>query len=114
MHEPIVTAIPDALAVRAVVAYARRVNPTLDIVVRTHSQTEQEFLARYGVTDSVLGELELAREMTRYALRHLDGDASGAPDVGRGLRDLGRAWGGGRCAREAAAAAHILHADVST
>jgi CPA2 family monovalent cation:H+ antiporter-2 len=62
--------------VRAVVAYARRVNPTLDIVVRTHSQTEQEFLARYGVTDSVLGELELAREMTRYALRHLDGDAS--------------------------------------
>jgi CPA2 family monovalent cation:H+ antiporter-2 len=72
----LVAAIPDALAVRAVVAYARRVNPTLDIVVRTHSQTEQEFLARYGVTDSVLGELELAREMTRYALRHLDGDAS--------------------------------------
>jgi CPA2 family monovalent cation:H+ antiporter-2 len=75
--------------VRAVVAYARRVNPTLDIVVRTHSQTEQEFLARYGVTESVLGELELAREMTRYALRHLDGDASEAPEVGGGLRHLG-------------------------
>jgi CPA2 family monovalent cation:H+ antiporter-2 len=83
----LVAAIPDALAVRALVAYARRVNPTLDIVVRTHSQTEHEVLARYGVTDSVLGELELAREMTRYALRHLHGDASEAPEVGGGLRD---------------------------
>jgi CPA2 family monovalent cation:H+ antiporter-2 len=88
----LVAAIPDALAVRAVVAYARRINPSLDIVVRTHSQTEHEFLAHYGVTDSVLGELELAREMTRYALRHLEGDASEAPEVGSGLRDprLGR------------------------
>ena len=83
----LVAAIPDALAVRAVVAHARRVNPTLDIVVRTHSQTEHELLARYGVTESVLGELELAREMTRYALQHLHGDASEAPEVGSGLRD---------------------------
>src|ERR671938_776769 len=83
----LVAAIPDALAVRAVVAHARRVNPTLDIVVRTHSQTEHELLARYGVTESVLGELELAREMTRYALQHLAGDASEAPEVGSGLRD---------------------------
>src|ERR671934_220388 len=82
----LVAAIPDALAVRAVVAHARRVNPTLDIVVRTHSQTEHELLARYGVTESVLGELELAREMTRYALQHLHGDASKAPEVGGGLR----------------------------
>jgi hypothetical protein len=77
----------------AVVAYARRVNPTLDIVVRTHSQTEHEFLANYGVTESVLGELELAREMTRYALRHLDGDASEAPEVGGGRQDLGMGRG---------------------
>jgi CPA2 family monovalent cation:H+ antiporter-2 len=83
----LVAAIPDALAVRAVVAHARRVNPTLDIVVRTHSQTEHELLARYGVTESVLGELELAREMTRYALQHLHSDASEAPEVGSGLRD---------------------------
>jgi CPA2 family monovalent cation:H+ antiporter-2 len=72
----LVVAIPDALAVRQVVAHARRVNPTLDIVVRTHSQTEREFLARYGVTESVLGELELAREMMRYALQHLGGSVS--------------------------------------
>jgi monovalent cation:H+ antiporter-2, CPA2 family len=83
----LVAAIPDALGVRAVVAHARRVNPTLDIVVRTHSQTEHELLARYGVTESVLGELELAREMSRYALQHLHGDASEAPEVGSGLRD---------------------------
>jgi hypothetical protein len=56
-------------------------------VVRTHSQAEHEVLARYGVTESVLGELELAREMTRYALRHLDGDASEAPEIGGDLRD---------------------------
>jgi monovalent cation:H+ antiporter-2, CPA2 family len=77
----LVAAIPDALAVRAVVAYARRVNPTLDIVVRTHSQAERDHLARYGVTETVVGELELAREMTRYALRHLEGDASEASEV---------------------------------
>jgi CPA2 family monovalent cation:H+ antiporter-2 len=78
--------------VRAVVAYARRVNPTLHIVVRTHSQAEHEFLARYGVTESVVGELELAREMTRYALQHVDGDALEAPEIGGDLRDprLGR------------------------
>ncbi len=67
----LVVAIPDPLAVRELVAYARRVNPTLDIVVRTHSTAEHAYLARYGVTESVLGELELAREMTRYALRHV-------------------------------------------
>jgi CPA2 family monovalent cation:H+ antiporter-2 len=67
----LVAAIPDALAVREVVAHARRVNPTLDIVVRTHSQVEREYLARYGVNESVLGEWELAREMSRYALRHV-------------------------------------------
>jgi CPA2 family monovalent cation:H+ antiporter-2 len=89
----LVAAIPDALAVRAVVAHARRVNPPLNIVVRTHSQTEHEFLARLGVTESVLGELELAREMTRYALQHLDGDASEAPEVGGGLGDLGMGRG---------------------
>jgi CPA2 family monovalent cation:H+ antiporter-2 len=88
----LVAAIPDALAVRAVVAYARRVNPTLHIVVRTHSQAEHEVLARYGVTESVLGELELAREMIRYALGHLVGDAVEAPEIGGDLRDprLGR------------------------
>lgn len=96
----LVAAVPDALAVREVVAHARRVNPELDIVVRTHSQAERDHLARYGVTESVVGELELAREMTRYALQHLDGDAEGDDDGmeagesgetgsdGGGLRDL--------------------------
>jgi hypothetical protein len=61
----LVAAIPDALAVRAVVAYARCVNPALNIVVRTHSQAEHEFLARYGVTESVLGELSVPAEHLR-------------------------------------------------
>ncbi len=76
----LVAAVPDALAVREVVAYARRVNPALDIVVRAHSQAERDHLARYGVTESVLGELELAREMTRYALRHRNDDAPDGSD----------------------------------
>ena len=41
------------------------------MVVRTHSSTELKYLIRQGVDRAVMGELELALEMTDYALRNL-------------------------------------------
>jgi len=41
------------------------------IVVRTHSASELAYLIAQGVDRAVMGELELALEMTDYALRSL-------------------------------------------
>jgi CPA2 family monovalent cation:H+ antiporter-2 len=74
----LVLAIPDTLTVRQVVAYAHRMNPQLEIVVRTHSAAEEAYLRRQGVGDVVLGELALALGMARYTLRRFgigDGEA---------------------------------------
>ena len=40
-------------------------------MVRTHSTTELAYLIGQGVNRAVMGELELALEMTNYALRSL-------------------------------------------
>ncbi|MGH2532646.1 MAG: cation:proton antiporter [Thermomicrobiales bacterium] len=64
----LVVALPDPIATRQVVDYVRGRYPRLDIVVRTHSEAEREFLLNRGVSEVVLGEWELALEMTRHAL----------------------------------------------
>ncbi len=64
----LVVAIPDALASRRIVDYALQYNPNLEIAVRTQSLTERTFLQTRGVTEAVMGELELALEITRFAL----------------------------------------------
>ena len=65
----LVVALPDPVNVRLVVDHARAVAPDLDIVVRTHSEDERRFLQARGVDEVVLGEWELALEMTRHALQ---------------------------------------------
>ena len=65
----LIVAIPDAAAARRIVEFARGMNPGIDIVVRTHSQAERRFLERHGVDEAVIGELELALEMSRHSLR---------------------------------------------
>lgn len=65
----LVVAIPDPLSTRLVVDYARRINPQLEIVVRALNAAERALLTSQGVTESVVGELELAFEMTRFTLR---------------------------------------------
>jgi CPA2 family monovalent cation:H+ antiporter-2 len=61
-------AVPDPISARRIVDHAQRVNPDIDIVVRTHSQDERRFLEDRGVNEAVVGELELAIEMSRHAL----------------------------------------------
>jgi monovalent cation:H+ antiporter-2, CPA2 family len=64
----LVVAVPDAVSTRRVVEHAQRTNPRIEIVARTHNPDESAFLRNRGVTEAVFGELELALELTRFAL----------------------------------------------
>ena len=65
----LVVAIPDALATRQAVAYARDRNPRLEIVARAHSDAEEVELRRLGAARVVVSERELGNQLIRHALR---------------------------------------------
>ncbi len=67
----LVIASPDGFHARRILELARAKNPKIAIIVRTHSSSELKYLIRQGVDRAVMGELELALEMTDYALRSL-------------------------------------------
>jgi monovalent cation:H+ antiporter-2, CPA2 family len=67
----LVIASPDGFHARRILELARSKNPKIAVVVRTHSAGELAYLIRQGVDRAVMGELELALEMTNYALRSL-------------------------------------------
>ena len=64
----LVLAIPDPVATRIVVDYVKLHYPRLDVVARTHSEEERRDLVARGVNMVLLGEWELALEMTRHTL----------------------------------------------
>ncbi|MDE2512529.1 MAG: NAD-binding protein, partial [Alphaproteobacteria bacterium] len=65
----LVIAVPDKGAVRRILAEARAINPKLDVVARTHSRDEAEWLKRHGVGRVVMGESHTASEMANYAAK---------------------------------------------
>jgi CPA2 family monovalent cation:H+ antiporter-2 len=65
----VVVAIPDALATRQAVIYARSRNPRVEIVARAHSEAEEAELRRLGVARVVVAEREVGNELVRHALR---------------------------------------------
>lgn len=65
----LIVAIPDALATRQAVAYARDRNPRAEVVARAHSEAEELELRRLGVARVVLAEREVGNELVRHALR---------------------------------------------
>ena len=67
----LVIASPDGFQTRRILELARERNPRIAVVVRTHSTSELAYLIAQGVDRAVMGELELALEMTDYALRSL-------------------------------------------
>jgi CPA2 family monovalent cation:H+ antiporter-2 len=67
----IIVTAPDPFQARAVVEQARRLNPAIASIVRTHSEEERAYLERAGVGMAVMGERELARTMARYAMEVL-------------------------------------------
>ena len=66
----VVVAAPDAYQARAILEVARRLNPAVEVVVRTHSDDERTFLEKSGASRALVGERELAVSLARHALRH--------------------------------------------
>jgi CPA2 family monovalent cation:H+ antiporter-2 len=73
----LVIAVPDKGATRRILAAARRANPAIEVVARTHSSEEADWLARNAVDLAVMGERHAASEMTQYALRRMGADRQG-------------------------------------
>ena len=67
----LVIASPDSYSARRVLELARQANPTIDTVVRTHTDHEYEHFEKEGVGRVVMGERALALGMTEYALGSL-------------------------------------------
>ena len=66
--ELLLVTAPDPFQARAIVDLARKANPSIQTVVRTHSEEERAYLEKHGVGKAVMGEHELARAMARHAL----------------------------------------------
>jgi len=75
----LVAAVPDGFQVRQIVAIGRAACPGLDIVARTHCESEQSHLERLGVGKAVMGEHQLALAMTDYALAAFAPPVQAAP-----------------------------------
>ncbi|MEP6763223.1 MAG: cation:proton antiporter [Gemmatimonadaceae bacterium] len=67
----LIIAVPDPFHARHVIELARKKNPGIDIVVRTHSDQAQELFDSMGVRKSIMGERELAFGMALLSLQSL-------------------------------------------
>jgi CPA2 family monovalent cation:H+ antiporter-2 len=81
----IVTA-PDPYYARMIIENARRVNPSIDVVARTHSAGEQAFLENTGAR-AVLAEREVAFAIAHYALQSMGCSDDDADVAVQALRD---------------------------
>jgi K+:H+ antiporter len=75
----LVIATPDTVHVRKMVDVARRLNPTIEIVLRTHSDEEMNLLREEKVGTVFMGERELARAMTRHVLERMSSGEATRP-----------------------------------
>jgi CPA2 family monovalent cation:H+ antiporter-2 len=76
-----VIASPDPYHARHIITMARARNPTIEIVVRTHSDQEQQLFEALGVSKALMGERELAFGMAYHSLRSLGVSDDHADDV---------------------------------
>lgn len=76
----LVIAIPETLHVRQMVRQARRFNPAIAVVLRTHNAEEAELLRAEDYGEVFFAERELARGMTDHVLtRFLSGVSAAVP-----------------------------------
>ncbi len=67
----LVVATPDTLNARQMISTARRVNPGIETVVRSHNEDEAALLEQENAGTVFLGERELAVGMARHVLERL-------------------------------------------
>jgi CPA2 family monovalent cation:H+ antiporter-2 len=65
----LMVAVPDAFEGGQIVEQARKLNPSLPIVARAHSDEEIEHLSKHGATHVVMGEHEIAKAMLSLVAR---------------------------------------------
>jgi K+:H+ antiporter len=83
----VVVATSDPSEARLIAERARRLNDGVDLVVRTHSDSEAAFFHGLGgKVQAVHGERELAVQMARYALRRFGVSATESEAIAQGLR----------------------------
>jgi CPA2 family monovalent cation:H+ antiporter-2 len=82
----LIVATGDWLTDRRIVEYARHKTPDLQIVVRTHRWNEFDIMQQLGVGEAVMGEVELALEMSRFALRAFGVDEAAVAETVRSTR----------------------------
>jgi hypothetical protein len=83
-------AISDGHAAGLIVDRAHALAPRVAIVVRTHSEHERDQFQEMGSeVQAVLGEMEVAVQMTRYALTRFGVSMREAEAVAQGLRGRG-------------------------
>lgn len=64
----LVIATPETVQVRTMVEVARALNPSVQVIVRSHNAEEAALLERDGAGKVFVGESELARSMVSFAL----------------------------------------------
>lgn len=69
----LVIATPDTFNVRKMVETARKLNPDIEVIVRTHSDDEANLLQKEDIGKVFMGERELAHSMTRHILARMKG-----------------------------------------
>jgi monovalent cation:H+ antiporter-2, CPA2 family len=85
-----IVAIDDGHATRLAVERARAANPTIDLIVRTHSDAEAARLRGIGGSvQAIHAERELAVQMARYSLRRFGVSGPEAEAIVQGLRGRG-------------------------
>jgi potassium/hydrogen antiporter len=72
----LVIATPDTMKVRKMVETARAINPSIEILIRTHSEMEAALLQQEDSGTVFLGEHELANSITRHILARMRSDPS--------------------------------------
>ena len=83
----VVVATSEPNETRLIVERVQALDPGVDIVVRTHSDTEAAHLRSLGgKVQAVHGERELAVQMARYALRRFGLSSAEAEAIAQGLR----------------------------
>jgi monovalent cation:H+ antiporter-2, CPA2 family len=66
-----VVTVPDGFVAGHILTQARKINPSLKVIARSHSAEQLKFLKRQGADLAVMGEHELAVVMAEYSLRLL-------------------------------------------
>jgi CPA2 family monovalent cation:H+ antiporter-2 len=67
----LIVATPDTMKVRQMVDTARKINPGIEVVVRSHSEMEARLLEQEQAGKIFLGEHELANSISKYVLETL-------------------------------------------